>query len=64
MSTKATIFYDDENDVHIYEEMLTGEVWVEVSRPGSYVNVRLMSLEEWLKYGFPLYVKHDREVRQ
>ncbi len=53
MSTKATIYYNDKTDVHIYLEMIADVVCLECHRPGLSVDVEIMDYSEWLERGFP-----------
>jgi hypothetical protein len=55
MSTRASIIYDEETGLHIYEEMLDHNVHLEIEKEGIEVNVVLMSLEAWGALGLPLY---------
>jgi len=51
MSTRATIIYNEENGVHIYQDLLDGQVYLEIDREGSWLIVRLMTVKEWLALG-------------
>ena len=53
MSTRASIIYNEKNNIHIYHEMIDDTVCLEVNRAGIEINVMLMPLSEWLELGLP-----------
>lgn len=53
MSTKASLIYDNEKGLHIYQELLDNTVHVEVERAGMFVDVEIMSFPEWVSLGLP-----------
>lgn len=54
MSTKATIYYND--NVHIYVELTPIEeetAWIEYRENGVFVQIEIMSFYDWCRLGFP-----------
>ncbi len=51
MSTRATIWYSDEN--HIYIELLDNTIHIEHEKGGVLVDVEIMPFEKWVELGFP-----------
>jgi len=47
MSTKATIIYASNRGIHIYREMSTDMVHLEIDTPFINLNVEIMSSAEW-----------------
>lgn len=55
MSTQATIYYN--KNVHIYVELIPIDeqtVCIEYHENGVYVQVKIMSFDDWERLGFPL----------
>lgn len=50
MSTRSSIFYDEEKGIHIYYELLDGTVCLEFEKSAIVVNIVLMSADEWKKF--------------
>ena len=53
MSTRASIIYDEKSGVHIYDELLDDNVYIEVEREGVEINIKIMPFNEWVKLGLP-----------
>ena len=55
MSTRASIFYKNEEDkeYHIYIEMLDNTICIELHRSGMTVVAEIMTLDEWRNLGLP-----------
>jgi uncharacterized protein YuzE len=51
MSTRASLIYREEPDLHIYQELMDDTIHIEVDRDGILVNVEIMSYDEWVSLG-------------
>lgn len=47
MSTKCTIYSSETPNIHIYYELVDGNVWVDFESPSAATSIRLMTSEEW-----------------
>ena len=59
MSTRATIWYDDQ--IHIFHELIDDTVRVDAGDADCDVVVRLMTFDEWKKMVIDLAPKYPRE---
>lgn len=48
MSTKASIYYNGESNVHIYIELLDDMVHIETAKAGVVVDVEIMPRKLWV----------------
>jgi hypothetical protein len=48
MSTRASIYFDSESGIHIYQELLDNKVYIELA---------IMTTEKWIRLGFPIKVQ-------
>lgn len=64
MSTKASILYDDKRGIHIYEELLDGNIYIQICRNEMCIQICLMSVKDWIALGMPMNPKPIAEIEE